>query len=184
MKTTVQTNSHKVNAENAVEIDDIRAIISDHLTNILLLVGRLDSSHNPRNLPVTLTLLMPVVQKLRELECRHSSFPEVLRESLVIREKYTKVFSIPMSIRRDPTVNGILVTVNRLANSLVKKYCEEEKRLVAGMLNSNSRRKDKSELVEQTLKNLAFLLNFCSSDNKALLLKLSSWCEFELSMLR
>ncbi|MFL5728425.1 MAG: hypothetical protein ACJ75J_02960 [Cytophagaceae bacterium] len=185
MKPTVQpgNNTVSLNAENPVEINDIRSIVSDHLTNILLLVGRLDSSQNPRNLPITLTLLMPMVQKLSDLERRHRSFPAVLRESIVIREKYTKVFSIPMGIRRDPTVNGILTTVNKLTNSLVKRYCEEEKRIVAGMLNSESRKKDKSDLVEQALKNLRLLLNYCSGENQALLLRLSSWCEFELSML-
>lgn len=184
MKQYVQSDNLNTATDSQAQQNDIRATVSDHLTQILLLLGRLDAAHNVRNLPATLSLLLPLIQKLRELENDHPALPEMLKENLVIREKYTRVFSIPLSLRRDPSVNGIFDAVAKLVNSSVKKYCDEEKKMLALAIDSDLKTTDKTELLRQTLRNAGLMMGFCSADNKAYLQNINNWCEFELNILQ
>jgi hypothetical protein len=183
MKRTVQPDGMSIIVNSKIQSDDNRAIISNHLTQILLLLGKLENETTNSNLPHIADLLISLLKELKELEANDTHFPVILRENLLIREKYTRVFSIPSSIRRSPDIDGIYQAVSKTLNSSLKKYLEEEKKMLASVINSDLSRVEKAEIIGYSLANAGCLLDFCSDENKVVIGKMRSWCEFELSAL-
>jgi hypothetical protein len=163
--------------------EDTRIIVSDHLTNILLLMGRLEPVCHLLSLPSTLKLLMPLIHKLEDLGKNNINFQDIFKENIVVREKHSKVFSIPMSLRRDPTIHGLCSTVYRMADSMIRKYCNEEKKRIVAELDNKQDRKEKTELLMKAIDDFTYLIKYCTPENKALIQNSITWCRFEMSVM-
>ncbi len=161
------------------KIADPRLMISTQLTKILMLYGRLHSDYNARYLPITVNSALVLINKMEYLEKTYYGFSEILLENIERREKYSNVFSIPVSLLMDPSTNGLRAAMYKLASPLIKEYCEEDKRFLDNLDPSVSP-ETRHMLFSRTNNNCEFLSVFCQPKDMILLTELKNWCENEL----
>jgi hypothetical protein len=157
--------------------ENLRTKISDHLTNILLLMGRLNSEYNPANLPGTLRQLFPFVIRLELLEKTHEDFEREFRENVLVRKNHSDVFDIPASFLQDPTIHGLRSVLADLADQRAASYCEELHKFIKEELNSAKPVRAKYLLLTKVREDCEFLISVCSEKNYPVLAKLDKQCQ-------
>lgn len=164
---------------NLIMTDNIRIDVSTYLTRILLFCGRLGPDMNPQLLPVTIKLILPHVKALEELEKNKSSFSQVFKENVLLREEHSRVFEIPPALLVEPTLNGLYRGIANLVNPLIEDYCNVEREFLLNELRVASL-EQALELLRRTLKDCELLEVFSSEESVKLLHSLRAWVNAEL----
>jgi hypothetical protein len=155
-----------------------------HLTKILVLFGRLNPEYNSRQLPLTVHLVHIHLRELDQLEKENPSFGDMFKESVEIRENYTKVFVIPYSLLSDPTLHGLVKVITELVDPLVRKYCEEERRALSVEIDGSKHADDIILMLKRTWENCRLLQKVSQPGSIKQLLALQVWCEAGLKRLQ
>jgi hypothetical protein len=180
--TKPQLTGSKINMTEASGLENIRILISAHLTKILMLYGRLHGDYNTRYLPVTVSSILLLINELEHLEKKYYGFSDILAENIERREKYTNVFHIPDALQNNPTVKGLRDALVELVDPMLPSYCREDKKFLEA-LGANISLKTRQALFQRTLKNCELLTGFCSSGTNTTIQELKSWCDAELNKL-
>ena len=161
-------------------IENIKVIVSTNLTKILMLYGRLSSEYNARYLPVTVSSIVHLINELEEIGKNYCGFSEILHENIQRRENYSKVFFIPESLQRMPSITGLRQSLYQLMKPLIRNYVKEEKQFLQHEINSSTSNRTKKLLLNKALNNSEFLLAYCGPADTLLLNEMQNWCEAEL----
>ncbi|MGZ3884639.1 MAG: hypothetical protein ACXVP0_02185 [Bacteroidia bacterium] len=156
----------------------IRDVVSTRLTKILMLLGRLQPGYNPRHLPLTVSPVLFLIGQLERLERNSAAFHDIIREHIELRLQ-SGVFPISDSLRLDPNCKGLRVMLFELVNTLVKAFCEEEQKFLAGM-SPQVPHMVRFSLLARAEKNCELLATLCSAENSLLLNRLKQWCSSKM----
>jgi len=156
-----------------------RVIISAHITEILMLYGRLHKHYNARYLPVTVSSIIGIILELEQISKELHDFDAVLTENIERRQKYSQAFKIPTLVHKMPTLGGLCLAMYDLANPLVLEYCTEEKKFLAEGLSVSLSKNTRCALLVRSVKYCNLLLTF-NTDHRVQLEDLKSWCTLEM----
>ncbi|MCE3226413.1 MAG: hypothetical protein K0S32_964 [Bacteroidetes bacterium] len=174
--------ANKIKVTEGSGIENIRIVISTHLTKILMLYGRLHGDYNTRYLPVTVSSILMLISELEILEKKYYGFSDILAENIERRERYTNVFHIPSALQNNPSVKGLKGALTELTDPMLSSYCAEDKKFLQS-LGVNISLKTKQALFQRTLKNCDLLKSYSIGDSVKNLNDLKSWCEAEYNKL-
>jgi hypothetical protein len=163
--------------------ENIRTQISIHLTKILVLFGRLNPEYNPRQLPLTVHLILIHLRELEQLETDNHEFGVSFRESVEIRENYTKVFVIPFLLLDEPTLGGLRKVISELVDPLVGRYCEEERKALSQEIDNSRHTDDVRLMLSRTRENCRLLRTVSLPPSAKKLSELQVWCDYGLEKL-
>src|ERR1051326_1009533 len=155
-------------------MDDTRTEVSVNLTKILVLFGRLGPDTNARQLPATLAHIAPLLGELEKMRAKNPEFDLILRQSIEVREKYSKVFRIPQVLSADPTIEGLRTANAQLAARVVRSYCRETKKIFQELGAKATR-----ELLFETVNDCRLIASVLREEEPKLI-ELMYWCEMEL----
>ncbi|HEY6159891.1 MAG TPA: hypothetical protein VI112_01675 [Bacteroidia bacterium] len=155
-------------------VDDTRTEVSVNLTKILVLFGRLGPDTNARQLPATLAHIEPLISELEQMRLKDPAFDLILRQSIEVREKHSKVFRIPQVLLADPTIEGLRSANAQLAARVVRSYCRMTKKIFQELGAKATR-----ELLTETV-NDCRLIASALREEEPKLIELLYWCEMEL----
>jgi hypothetical protein len=172
-------NEIKVKMTNTPGIENMRTLISTHLTKILMLYGRLHTDYNARYLPVTVNSILLLINELEMIEKKYYGFSDILKENIDRREKYSSVFLIPEELVREPNTKGLRTSMCALASKIVNAYCEEEKKFLLA-LNDQVSFKTRQTLYARTRRNCDLLQECCPPADLGELQSLRAFCEEKL----
>lgn len=159
-------------------IENMRILVSAHLTKILMLYGRLDSNYNARYLPITVGSLQLLINELEVIEKQNPTFKDILKENIDRRLNFSNVFLIPESLRINASIPGLRAGIRELAGPMINDYCKQD-RLFLSNLDSIISEKTRITLFNRTKRNCE-LLKFCCNDKDVEILNsLKSWCVSE-----
>jgi very-short-patch-repair endonuclease len=164
--------------------ENTRTQISIHLTKILVLFGRLNPEYNPRQLPLSVHLILIHLRELEQLDAEEEEFKALFRESVEIRENYTKVFVIPVTLLNNPTLEGLKQVISELVDPLVYRYCVEEKKALSAEVDGSKHPDDIRLMLSRTRENCRLLQSVSRTANAKFLQELQSWCESGLDRIR
>lgn len=163
-------------------IENMRTLISTHLTKILMLFGRLHTDYNARYLPVTVNSILVLINELEMIEKKFYGFEDILKENIDRREKYSNVFLIPSDLASDPTTQGLRTAMCALASPMIKSYCEEDRKFLE-TLNQQVSLKTRQTLFSRTKRNCDMLSACVSAEDTTALNELREYCEQKLQEL-
>jgi hypothetical protein len=160
-------------------IENIRILVSAHLTKILMLYGRLDLDYNARYLPVTVSSLNSLINELEVIEKQNAELTAILKENIDRRINFSNVFLVPEVLRDNPTVSGLRAGLAELAAPIVAEYCEQDRMFLANLDPVISER-TRATLFNRTKRNCELLYFCCREEDRERLKDLREWCELEL----
>jgi hypothetical protein len=173
-------NLIKLKMTDTPGIENMRTLISTHLTKILMLYGRLHTDYNARYLPVTVNSILVLINELEMIEKKFYSFDEILKENIERREKYSNVFLIPGQLATDPSTKGLRIAMCILASPIIQSYCEEDRRFLE-TLDGQISLKTKQTLFARTIRNCEMLRNCASAGDAEALETLKEYCRRRLA---
>lgn len=169
----------KQKMSNLPGIENLRILISAHLTKILMLYGRLHTDYNARYLPVTINSLLLLINELEMIEKQNEGFSEILKENIDRRTNYSNVFLIPEALKDNATANGLRLGMCELAAPIIKGYCIEDRNFLIN-LDKQVSEKTRTTLFLRTQKNCELLVFCCPPEDLPALEALRDWCASEL----
>jgi hypothetical protein len=159
-------------------LENIRIKVSSSLTKILMLFGRLQPDYNIRYLPVTVSSLQGLIGELEQLEKKYYGFPEILKESIERRERYSRVIRIPGEVLGNPGTKGMRQALYQLSCPLIKSYCEKEKEFLISSADISEQMR--LRLLDRARHHCELLFAWCYPEDSIHLLELKDWCSAEI----
>lgn len=159
------------------DLEKLKTEVSIHLTRILVLFGRLVPDTTARYLPMTVNLIVPLIRELTELEKKNPHVRTLLKESIEIREKHSKVFVIPPQLLADPSIEGLRASMCALSDPLIERYCQEEKQFLESALLEQ---KTPEGFLARAMEDCDLMLRICTLSNVDRLIAFRNWCREKL----
>ena len=173
---------HKIKKQmtKAPGLENMRILVSSHLTKVLMLFGRLNLDYNPRYLPVTVNSIMLLINELEMMEKNSAEFSEILSENINRRVMHSNVFMIPVALKDNPDTKGLREATRELAAPLVKSYCIEEVMFLTTLSEPISP-KTRSALFSRAKRNCEILRDLCNDEDVQDIEDLKDLCCKEIS---
>ncbi|MBA3664226.1 MAG: hypothetical protein H0W61_08465 [Bacteroidetes bacterium] len=160
--------------------ENIRTLVSTHLTKVLMLFGRMDSDYNPRYLPVTVSSVLVLLNELEMMGQKFEDLAGLLKENIERREKFSNVFLVPPTLLTQPDLQGLRLAMCELAQPLIKSYCEEEINFLK-TLDEQVSTKTRNSLFSRARRSCGLLKGCASKEDLIDLCALQDLCERELA---